>query len=75
MTITILMMTFWILCFMALPSRFTIMTMIIVMTILITHKEKAGGDIYDDFCANFDDLDDVALPGVPNHPQCKTSCS
>ena len=60
---------------MALPSRFTIMTMMIVMTILITHKEKAGGDIYDDFCANFDDLDDVALPGVPNHPQCKTSCS
>ena len=31
--------------------------------------------MYDDFYANFDDLDDVALPGVPNHPQCKTSCS
>ena len=69
-------MTFWISCFMALPSWFTIMTMMmLMMAILITHKEKAGDDMYDDFYANFDDLDDVALPGVPNHPQCKTSCS
>ena len=51
------------------------MTMMLMMTILITHKEKAGGDIYDDLYANFDDLDDIALPGAPNHPQCKTSCS